>query len=81
MNITQDDLLEALRDALGGPPESEGVTMADLCASTGYGNKALRRALVALAAQGRLEVGRSRRPTLDGRIAPVPCYRLRGETE
>ena len=77
MNITQDDLLEAIQAALG-PMDGEGAsTVQDLVAKTGWGRTKVTATLGLLAKAGRLDVLRVRRPALDGRIASLPAYRLR----
>lgn len=77
MKITESDLLAALSEALVKPRDADGSTVAELVLATGYGHKRVLQALRALSAAGRLELAKALRPTIDGRIAPIPCYRIK----
>jgi predicted negative regulator of RcsB-dependent stress response len=77
MKVTQDDLLAALRDALQKPSDGEGQTVAELRVAMQCAEEKVRQALRVLAAQGRLDVLRVRRPSLDGRLMLVPAYRIK----
>lgn len=76
MKVTTDDLLDALREALGGPSE-EGSTVHEICAATGWGPTKVRAELGNLHRAGRIEVVRVKRPVLDGRIQSIPAYRIK----
>ena len=76
MNITTDDLLDALRAAMG-TAEGEGHTVQELVAATGWGKTNIRQVLGHLHHQGRLEVVRVKRPCLDGRMQSIPAYRIK----
>ena len=78
MNITTDDLMDALQAALGPMGENDnGKTVQDIVAETGWGTTVVRKNLANLQRQGRLEVVRVKRPALDGRQCSVPAYRMR----
>ncbi len=81
MQISQDELLDALRDAMT-PKEGdvgEGFrTVQELAAATkGTSDEKVRKGLKALSDQGRLEVRQVRRQAIDGRYTSVPAYRVR----
>ena len=75
--ITRDEWLSALSEALK-LPEGSGLTSAELCTQIGIGDDALLRRLKALKAQGRLEVTRGYRESIDGIMRIVPVYRITG---
>lgn len=77
MNVTTEDLLDALRDALAKPTDGTASTIAELITTTGYGNAKMRRLLKAVQAEGRLEVVRVYRPNLMGTQSAVPAYRIK----
>ena len=77
MQITQDDLLEALRahmaQQLGG---EEGMTVSELSGKLSQSDERVRRNLKALLAQGKAQVVSVRRTDMAGRMMSVPGYRL-----
>ncbi len=77
MQITRDDIVEALRNAMQevGPGE-EGMTVAELREKMGKGEEVVRRCIKALLAQGKAKVVTVRRTDMAGRITSVPGYRL-----
>jgi DNA-binding GntR family transcriptional regulator len=77
MKITQDDLLDALRHALEAPNAGDAPTVNELQVTMGCGSAKVRRALKALAAQGRLEVVQVRRTSLTGIGILCPGYRIK----
>lgn len=77
VKITTDDLLEALQDALSKPSDGEASTVSDIMDATGRSSALVRKSLQVLAREGRLEVVQVRRPSLDGRLVPVPGYRIK----
>ena len=77
MKISQDDLLGALREALEKPSAVDGSTVAELTVAMQCAEGKVRQTLKVLAAQGRLDVLRVRRPSLDGRLMLVPAYRIK----
>jgi DNA-binding GntR family transcriptional regulator len=77
VNISTDDLLDAIRAALEAPADGEGATVHELTATMACGAGKVRRALKALSDQGRLEVVRLRRTMIDGRPSLVPGYRIK----
>lgn len=78
MQITQDELLEALRHALqtSGPGEP-GVTVTELRDKLGKGEDVVRRRLKEMIAAGKCEVVRVRRQDMAGRDMLVPGYRFK----
>jgi hypothetical protein len=76
MNVTTEDLLDALRDALAKPTDGTASTLAELIAATGYGNAKVRRLLKAVQAEGRLVVVKVYRANLMGTQSQVPAYRI-----
>ena len=77
MSITTDDILDALRDALGQPNADGAHTVQEICEIMGCGATATRKALIAMQKAGRLEVIRVRRVALDGRTCSTPAYRVK----
>lgn len=79
MQITQDELLEALRKAMeermGG---EDGLTVAELCEQLQKGQDAIRTRLKALIAAKKCVVVRVRRQDMAGRDMLVPGYRFKG---
>ena len=77
VNITTDELLLAIQQALGSANDEGARTVAEICEKTGRGATKIRQTLGEMARAGRLEVVRVRRPSIDGRSSSVPAYRLR----
>jgi DNA-binding GntR family transcriptional regulator len=69
------ELEEALQEALRREPESEGITVQELASRLGWSILRVRAALHRLGS--RVVVGWVYRPSIDGRMLRVPCYRLR----
>jgi predicted ArsR family transcriptional regulator len=76
MQITQDELLEALRTAETGPGEA-GMTVTELCEKLGKGSDTVRRRLKELIAGGKCAVVRVRRQDMAGRDMLVPGYQFK----
>lgn len=76
MKVTQDDLLEALKEALGRPEAGDGFTVAELMESTERNDEVVRRGLKKLAAAGRLEVTSKYRRNLAGVLQRAPAYKI-----
>ncbi len=77
MRVTQDDLLDALRDALKAVPAGEGHTGPELAQMMGCTALRCRQALLAFQQQGRLEVVTIKRTALDGRQMTLRGYRIK----
>lgn len=79
MNISQDDLLDALQAAMTPTDSgSEGFhTVAELSANFGKPGDRIRKALQIIHTAGRLETRQVRRPAIDGRPIVVPAYRVK----
>jgi hypothetical protein len=76
MEITTDDLMDALRAALG-TPGGEGHTVQEMVVATGWGDTKVRAILGDLNRRGRLVVSRVKRTDLSGRMQSVPAYRMK----
>ena len=79
MKVTQNELLDALRDALTKPSDGDGFTGPELARMMGCHAAAARDALRVLAAQGRLEVVTVHRAAIDGRTMTLRGYRLKAK--
>lgn len=55
---------------------TEGMSLRELMAATGWGEDKTRALLVAAKAQGKLTAGRKMVPALDGINRPVPVYKV-----
>jgi Asp/Glu/hydantoin racemase len=77
MKVTQDDLLDALRDALAKPVNGDGTTAGEMADAIGRPVAVIRKALRAVASEGRLEVVMVTRSDLTGRQQTVPAYRIK----
>lgn len=77
VKVTTDDLLEALRAALSTTDDEHAHTLAELCEKFNCGDSVVRRHLHMLKKEGRLEVVRTRRPSLVGIMTSVPAYRIK----
>lgn len=76
--ITVAEILNELAQVSRYAETADGFqSVTELCASTGWGDGKVRKALKAAMASGRLEVKRVTRPTLSGLMQPVPVYRVR----
>ena len=72
------DLVDALRQTLNPISTTRGFeTVQEMAAKSGRTIGAVRKELHLAASEGRLEMARVQRPTLDGRNAPVPGYRIK----
>ena len=76
IDVTESELLEALRAAVATPDRGDGLTTPELAQALGWSEDRVRRALRRLRAQGIVEPTRVRRETLSGVMQPVPGYRL-----
>lgn len=74
--ITEAELLEALARATTSDAPSDARTGPELQKAMGVGEKKLRAALKALAAEGRLQIHRVLRQSVDGRTVPVQGYTI-----
>lgn len=78
MKISQNDILEALAEALKARPDNDetgAVTTTELQEVVVKGIDALRRDLKRLIAEGKIECVRVWRVGIDGRYSPIPGYR------
>jgi DNA-binding transcriptional regulator PaaX len=72
--ITTDEILDALVTASTAPEDAR--TMAEIKQETGIGEKRLRRALVSIRDEGRLQVHHVVRRDLSGKPQKVPAYTI-----
>ncbi len=79
MDVTEQDLLEALQRALAeNAPESAGfMTAVELEDALGWSQKRVSKALHLLAKQGKLQVQFVRRADITGRVQTPPGYRVK----
>jgi hypothetical protein len=77
MNVTTEDLLDAMRAALATPADGEGATLAELAVAMKCGQHKARMLLRAIHAEGRLEVVRMHRQNMIGGTSVVPAYRIK----
>jgi len=76
IDVTENELLEALRTAVSAPDQGDGMTTPELARALGWSENRVRRALRRLRAQGAIQPVRVPRETLAGVIQLVPGYRL-----
>jgi hypothetical protein len=76
MDITTDDLMDAIRAALGNGA-GDARTVQEICDACGWKPTKVRQELRALHRQGRLDVIRVNRPDLTGRSQSIPGYRMK----
>ena len=76
IDVTESELLEALRAAVATPDRGDGLTTPELAQALGWSEDRVRRALRRLRAQGAIQPVRVPRETLTGVIQLVPGYRL-----
>ena len=79
LGLTENELVQALYDALSYPAPTEALTVLELMEATGYGKKRIWRGLRQLKRRGLLEVFTVMREDIAGRPNPCPAYRLRAE--
>lgn len=77
IELTEQDLIEAVLQAQADQGPAGALTIRDLVKRTGRTDTTIRTKLHELREAGRLEVLQVRRATLDGRVQPVPAYRLK----
>jgi DNA-binding transcriptional regulator PaaX len=76
VNVTTDDLMDALRAAMGDGT-GDGRTVQEICEASGWGATKVRAELGRLHRAGRLEVVRVKRADLTGRMQSLPAYRMK----
>lgn len=78
VSLTEAEIVQALTDAMsqaeGG---DDGMTVAEMEAATGAGNRRVRLALRKLMEAGKLEVGRRPTTSLVGARVFTPVYRVK----
>lgn len=76
--VTQNDLLDAIRDAMTRPAESgDGFTGPELASASGRSIDVVRTAIKQLLGSGIVEAVRVRRQRMTGVWANEPGYRLK----
>lgn len=74
-SVTIDELLDELVRA--STTAAEGyLTIEEICAGTGRSRQSVLKALKEAKRSGRLSVGRVLRETIDGRLIPIPAYKI-----
>lgn len=76
IDVTESELLEALRAAVATPDRGDGMTTPELAQALGWSEQRVRDALRRLRAQGAIQPVRVPRETLAGVVQLVPGYRL-----
>ncbi len=76
--MTQDELLESLRAALGTPEYGEGQTAPEIAAILGVHAAKARIAIRKMLTDGSMETVRLRRTKMNGLPTTIIGYRLRG---
>ena len=76
IDVTENELLEALRAAVATPDRGDGLTTPELARALGWSEHRVRAALRRLRAQGAIQPVRVPRETLSGVTQLVPGYRL-----
>lgn len=76
IDVTESELLEALRAAVATPDRGVGMTTPELALALGWSEQRVRDALRRLRAQGVIEPTRVWRRNLGGVMQPVLAYRL-----
>jgi hypothetical protein len=80
IELTERDLIEAVLASAEAQGAAQGaLTTAELAEQAGMSYTLTLAKLHRLQKEGRLEVVRMRRQSLDGRTTWVPAYRLKGE--
>lgn len=76
--VTESELVEALRQAAqpGSPDVAGALTVVEMAARTGRGEKYVRDNIRKLMSEGRAEMVRIPRAAIDGRMQNLPAYRL-----
>lgn len=75
--ITFDEWAAELERASRHVASDDGLTAEELCCHLAKSPGTVRRILKALHAEGRVVVGRRSIRTLDGRMLPVPVYKIK----
>lgn len=76
IEMTETQVLEALREALQADDAADGFTTRELAELTGWGQGKVRNALRKMRREGTIVPVRVPRETLAGIVQPVPGYRL-----
>lgn len=79
MNITENELLAAVRKAMEAPtPDgTQGFTVLELATALDRSTESVRPIIKGMLANGAAEVVRIRRPRMDGIIHTISGYRLK----
>jgi len=79
LTITENELVEALRSAMGSQDEgpTDARTVQEIVNTIGRSERFVRDNVRKLIAEGRAELVRIKRPAIDGRIQSVPAYRIK----
>lgn len=78
VNITQNDVLDLIRQTRAGALNPEGaMTVTEIVRESGMNIQRVRAELRRSIADGRVEVVRVYRPAVDGTMRPSPAYRVK----
>lgn len=78
MNLTQNEVLDALRAALALPEASDGITATEICTATGRSSDIVRKWLLREVQAKRVECIRVKRTRVDGVSQMITGYRIVG---
>jgi len=76
MPVTTDDILAAIQQAQAESPDEAGFTTGELAEALDVTPFTARLRIHKMVRAGKIEPTKLRRKYIDGRIAPVPGYRL-----
>jgi transcription initiation factor IIE alpha subunit len=77
VNITQNELLEAVREAMRADDSTDGFTVLEMCDALGLNHRLVRKAVKRMLDSGTAEVVRVRRTRMDGISHTISGYRLK----
>lgn len=75
--MNENQILEAIREAMGGRKPETGITVLELAAYLGVGEFVARKQIKALLQSGRMETCRVMRTRMDGVEQPTSGYKLK----
>lgn len=76
VEITEAEILEALRESFGDSGPADAFTRAEIAEAMGWGVDRTSSQLTRIKRRGQLEVVKVQRETLDCRMVTVPGYRF-----
>jgi transcription initiation factor IIE alpha subunit len=80
MTVTENELLDAVREAMRADDSTDGFTVLEMCDALGLNYRLVRKAVKRMLDSGTAEVVRVRRTRMDGISHIISGYRLKGVT-